>query len=59
MDSGFDMLGQFQGGQAFQTEQRAIAGIGPAKIQVGNANKLKLGVQQVNYLSDEIQNKDD
>ena len=45
MDSGFDMLGQFQGGQAFQTQQGASARMRPANIHGVGTNKLKIGVQ--------------
>ena len=49
MDSGFDMLGQFQGGQAFQIQQGATARMGPANIHGAGTNKLEIGVQQVQY----------
>ena len=59
MDSGFDMLGQFSGGHAFETQQIAPARVGPANMQGAGTNKLKLGVHLVNWTEKEIVNKDD
>ena len=58
MDSGFHMLGQFQGGQAFQIQQGAPVRMGPANIQGAGTNKLKIGLHPVHW-NNEINDEED